>query len=204
MLGIHITVAVAWQRASAGHWATYAADVSRRSARRERTSQVSAPIEIADYDPRWPATFAALRGQVASVLGPLAQRIEHVGSTHGWVPWPTSARRAPRPISPLHLRPVRAVNQPEIQVQAVLDRLALGNGHEHQRRGSGSLPHLPGQVRRSPLPERDLDPPLLGAHHVVAAGSNPKRRLRNRVVTINNDLGEPAAHPDLTYPALLT
>ena len=33
MLGIHITVAVAWQRASAGDWTTYAADVSRRTAR---------------------------------------------------------------------------------------------------------------------------------------------------------------------------
>jgi SAM-dependent methyltransferase len=31
MLGIHIDVAVAWQRASAGDWMTYAADVSRRS-----------------------------------------------------------------------------------------------------------------------------------------------------------------------------
>jgi hypothetical protein len=31
MLGIHIAVAVAWQRASAGDWATYAADVSRRT-----------------------------------------------------------------------------------------------------------------------------------------------------------------------------
>jgi len=31
MLGIHITVAVAWQRASAGDWAAYAADVSRRT-----------------------------------------------------------------------------------------------------------------------------------------------------------------------------
>jgi integrase/recombinase XerD len=30
MLGIHIDVAVAWQRASAGDWMTYAADVSRR------------------------------------------------------------------------------------------------------------------------------------------------------------------------------
>jgi hypothetical protein len=30
MLGIHISVAVAWQRASAGDWAAYAADVSRR------------------------------------------------------------------------------------------------------------------------------------------------------------------------------
>ncbi len=31
MLGIHIAVAVAWQRASAGDWTTYAADVARRS-----------------------------------------------------------------------------------------------------------------------------------------------------------------------------
>jgi hypothetical protein len=30
MLGIHITVAVAWQRASAGDWTNYAADYSRR------------------------------------------------------------------------------------------------------------------------------------------------------------------------------
>ncbi len=30
MLGIHISVAVAWQRASAGDWASCAADVSHR------------------------------------------------------------------------------------------------------------------------------------------------------------------------------
>ncbi|MGW2255780.1 hypothetical protein ACWCXH_37385 [Kitasatospora sp. NPDC001660] len=30
MLGIHIQVAVQWQKASAGDWAAYAADVSRR------------------------------------------------------------------------------------------------------------------------------------------------------------------------------
>ena len=30
MLGIHITVAVAWQRASAGDWAAYPAEISRR------------------------------------------------------------------------------------------------------------------------------------------------------------------------------
>jgi cytochrome P450 len=33
MLGIHIDVAVAWQRASAGDWMSYAADVSRRPPR---------------------------------------------------------------------------------------------------------------------------------------------------------------------------
>lgn len=31
MLGIHISVAVAWQRASAGDWATYAAEISRQT-----------------------------------------------------------------------------------------------------------------------------------------------------------------------------
>jgi hypothetical protein len=31
MLGIHIDVAVAWQRASAGDWTTYAAEISRRT-----------------------------------------------------------------------------------------------------------------------------------------------------------------------------
>ncbi|MBR7836960.1 hypothetical protein KDL01_27025 [Actinospica durhamensis] len=31
MLGIHITVAVAWQRASSGDWTTYAAEISRRN-----------------------------------------------------------------------------------------------------------------------------------------------------------------------------
>jgi hypothetical protein len=34
MLGIHITVAVAWQRASAGDWASYAAEVARRPGQR--------------------------------------------------------------------------------------------------------------------------------------------------------------------------
>lgn len=32
LLGVHIAVAVAWQRASSGDWAAYAADVSRRTA----------------------------------------------------------------------------------------------------------------------------------------------------------------------------
>jgi len=31
MLGVHIKVAVQWQKASAGDWAIYAADVSRRN-----------------------------------------------------------------------------------------------------------------------------------------------------------------------------
>jgi hypothetical protein len=38
VLGIHISVAVAWQRASGGDWTTYAAEVSRRTVRRGRHS----------------------------------------------------------------------------------------------------------------------------------------------------------------------
>lgn len=38
-------------------------------------------ITIQDYDPRWPAQFAALRAQLATVLDELADAIEHIGST---------------------------------------------------------------------------------------------------------------------------
>jgi GrpB-like predicted nucleotidyltransferase (UPF0157 family) len=39
------------------------------------------PIVIVDYSPEWPGQFEALRHRIASVLGGLAARIEHVGST---------------------------------------------------------------------------------------------------------------------------
>jgi GrpB-like predicted nucleotidyltransferase (UPF0157 family) len=42
---------------------------------------MDAPVEITAYDPCWPQTFAALRDEIASTLGSLAQRVEHVGST---------------------------------------------------------------------------------------------------------------------------
>jgi hypothetical protein len=35
LLGIHITVAAAWQRASAGDWTAYAAEISKRHQRKE-------------------------------------------------------------------------------------------------------------------------------------------------------------------------
>jgi GrpB-like predicted nucleotidyltransferase (UPF0157 family) len=40
-----------------------------------------AAVVIAEYDPCWPARFARLRHQLVAALGPLAVRIEHVGST---------------------------------------------------------------------------------------------------------------------------
>lgn len=39
------------------------------------------PIEVVEYDPRWPELFTEMRDRLASALGPTARRIEHVGST---------------------------------------------------------------------------------------------------------------------------
>jgi len=50
-----------------------------RSARSQRREPE--PIEVADYDQGWPARFEAWRGRLAALLGPVARRIEHVGST---------------------------------------------------------------------------------------------------------------------------
>ncbi len=38
-------------------------------------------IVIADYDPAWPARFEVERCRIATALGTLARRIDHVGST---------------------------------------------------------------------------------------------------------------------------
>src|SRR5215831_2343969 len=38
-------------------------------------------VEIVDYDPRWPAEFATIGGALRRALGPLALRIDHIGST---------------------------------------------------------------------------------------------------------------------------
>ena len=39
------------------------------------------PIIIADHDPQWRTRFDQLASTIAATLGPLHQRIEHVGST---------------------------------------------------------------------------------------------------------------------------
>jgi len=43
LLGIHIGVAVAWQKASAGDWTAYAADYSRRRAQHATTAATDTP-----------------------------------------------------------------------------------------------------------------------------------------------------------------
>jgi GrpB-like predicted nucleotidyltransferase (UPF0157 family) len=39
------------------------------------------PVEIIDYDPRWPQAFADLKAVLLGRLGDLAMGVEHVGST---------------------------------------------------------------------------------------------------------------------------
>lgn len=46
MLGIHISVAVQWQRASAGDWTAYAADVSRRAGQPPRSLLHKTPDQV--------------------------------------------------------------------------------------------------------------------------------------------------------------
>lgn len=38
-------------------------------------------IRVSPYDPAWPHAFAVIKQELAAALGPLALRIEHVGST---------------------------------------------------------------------------------------------------------------------------
>jgi GrpB-like predicted nucleotidyltransferase (UPF0157 family) len=39
------------------------------------------PIELVPYDPTWPGVFEEMRARLATALGPVALRIDHVGST---------------------------------------------------------------------------------------------------------------------------
>jgi GrpB-like predicted nucleotidyltransferase (UPF0157 family) len=38
-------------------------------------------IELVEYDPAWPARFVEVRARLSDALGPVARRVEHVGST---------------------------------------------------------------------------------------------------------------------------
>jgi GrpB-like predicted nucleotidyltransferase (UPF0157 family) len=44
-------------------------------------SPLAGALDTVDYDPRWPARFAYYRDELADILGPVALRIDHIGST---------------------------------------------------------------------------------------------------------------------------
>lgn len=79
---------------------------------------MSQPL-VVGYDARWPERFASLRQKVAGALGPLASRIEHVGST-------AVAGLAAKPIIDLDVLLVSADN-----LSAAVERLAR-IGYQHQ------------------------------------------------------------------------
>src|SRR5207248_12751 len=66
MLGTHIDVAVAWQRASFGGWMTYAAEVSRR---RSEDGRADAADEVETRQIRGTADDASPALEEARVLG---------------------------------------------------------------------------------------------------------------------------------------
>lgn len=82
-------------------------------------------IEIADYSPAWPETFAGLSSVISGALGGLALRIEHVGST-------SAPRLATKPIIDLDI-----VIGSRRSLPSVVEALAkIGYFHE----GDGGIP----------------------------------------------------------------
>jgi len=98
-------------------------------------------IVIEDFDPQWSTTFETIRLGLATALGPLALRIEHVGSTA--VPG--------LPAKPII--DIDVVIESESDLPAVTDRLAT-IGYTYQ----GDL----GIARRYAFCSRDPEP----AHHL--------------------------------------
>lgn len=44
-------------------------------------TELGGTLELVPYDPGWPDRFVALRDRLAAALGPVARRIDHIGST---------------------------------------------------------------------------------------------------------------------------
>ena len=62
-------------------WRPYELPDDEQIARARIHPHVSEVVEVAPPDPAWPDWFAWVRDRITTALGPLAVRIEHVGST---------------------------------------------------------------------------------------------------------------------------
>ncbi len=56
-------------------------DAELQAVRVGKLTPHNAPITLAEYDPRWPVLFDHEAAQIRAVLGAVAVRVEHVGST---------------------------------------------------------------------------------------------------------------------------
>lgn len=111
-------------------------------------------LEIVPYDPAWPCAFSAERDRIASVLGELASRIDHHGSTG--VPGLAAKPVIDIQVSVRRLQPLEAYGGP-------LARL----GYVH-------LPHADDAV--CPFFHRPAAWPHTHHVHVVASGGAEERR----------------------------
>lgn len=91
--------------------------------------RVNGPIELAEYDPQWPATFAAERTRISTALGDRAIQIEHVGSTS--VPG-----LAAKPIIDILLAVASSADErayvPDLEAAAYILRIREPAWHEHR------------------------------------------------------------------------
>lgn len=120
-------------------------------------------IEVVDYDPVWPEAFAAISRAVAAALGPLALRIEHVGSTS--VPG-----LGAKPIIDLDV----VIESPRLLPLVVEALGTLGYSHE----GDGGIPGREAFRRNGSTAPEDGSGRAWPDHHlyVCARGSEELRR----------------------------
>ena len=125
-------------------------------------------IEIVDYDPAWPESFADISRVVAAALGPLALRIEHVGSTA--VPG-----LGAKPIIDLDV----VIESPRFMPLVVETLGTLGYTHE----GDGGIPGREAFGREAATVPADGSGRAWPAHHLyVCPGDSDelRRHLRFR------------------------
>ena len=120
-------------------------------------------IEIIDHDPGWAEAFAAISGAVKAALGPLALRIEHVGSTS--VPG-----LGAKPIIDLDV----VIESPALLPPVVEALAALGYSHK----GDLGIPGREAFGREGGAVPRDGSERVWPAHHlyVCARGSRELHR----------------------------
>ena len=125
-------------------------------------------IEIVDYDPAWPETFAGISQVVAAALGPLALRIEHVGSTA--VPGLSA-----KPIIDLDV----VTESPDVLPPVVEALNTLGYAHE----GDGGIPSREAFRREGGTVPADGSGRTWPAHHLYVCPRDSeelRRHLRFR------------------------
>jgi len=111
-------------------------------------------IEVVDYDPAWPATFAEERGRIGTALGDLVATIEHGGSTS--VPG-----LAAKPVIDIWLKLTGPVQPEHIEAMAALGYRHLGEaglaGQDLFVKRSAPVVHLHSYQAGDPDYQRHLD-----------------------------------------------